>query len=156
MNIAIVLEPSYAQSLFMKKTDNNRINLDKPQTPEISFGAVSQDKQGEKISYLALATLVTSILVIPFLFISLYRLATEPGLDVFSPRMRNVYVFLDNLCIILPPIPIILGIAALIRIAFSRKNLRGRTLAITGIAVAVISLVIYWHSIFSLMFRNMW
>lgn len=156
MNIAIVLEPSYAQSLFMKKTDNNRINLEKPQTPAITFNVATQNKEVKKISYLALATLVTSILAIPLQLLSLRRIATDSSMSLVSPSVRNIYVFLHNLCNILPPVSIILGIAALIRIAFSRKKLRGRTLATTGIAVAVISLVIYWHSIFSLMFRNMW
>lgn len=118
--------------------------------------AANKQGQNVKISVVAVVTLIASVLIIPFLVLSAYRIIVHPCLplymysDEFSLPLglsAQTYMKLHSLCNILPLIPVILGVVALIQIALSSKKLRGKTLAISGIIIAVMSCLIYWVSV---------
>ncbi|MHC4436645.1 MAG: hypothetical protein ACYS3S_04750 [Planctomycetota bacterium] len=118
--------------------------------------AANKQGQNAKISVVAVATLFESVLIIPFLVLSAYRIIVHPCLplymysDEFSLPLdlsAQTYMKLHSLCNILPLIPVIFGVVALIQIALSSKELHGKTLAISGIIIAVMSCLIYWISV---------
>jgi hypothetical protein len=114
-----------------------------------------------RISKLAIASLVVGILVIPLVVMSLHDETIIYSLNHLFSGSSVSFVsaeceILHSFCFILPALSVLLGLAALVRIALSRKRLRGYTFAIVGIAVSLISVAIYVDIILSRIFQNMW
>ncbi|RKY09221.1 MAG: hypothetical protein DRP65_08085 [Planctomycetota bacterium] len=114
--------------------------------------------QEAEISTLAIVTLITSVLIIPFLALSIYRVAVQSclseGLTYPLGLSSHAYAKLVKLCNVLPVVPVVSGIVALIRIGFSRKRLYGKAYAISGIILAIVSAAIYWASALILVFLD--
>lgn len=110
----------------MGKSNTNHKNLNKPQAAETSSKAVIQGNYRKKTSRLAIASLISGILTIPLAF-------STGELFGAGPLVNALYV-------ILVPLSIILGIAALIRIALSRTKEGGVIIAILGIVAALFSI----------------
>jgi len=139
----------------MSRANTDSESLEKSQTNEASSEAAIQIEQVKKNSYLAIASLFTSILMIPFFIISIYEFVTKPDLSSVPQPMRSLYSMLFDISLVLPWAPIILGAAALIRIALSRKKIRGMALAILGIVITAVSFAIYWCIIYVLVYKRM-
>ena len=100
----------------------------------------------KQISYTAAASLILSVLSIPFICISVHKVETIHHQALYSCIMVSetlVYTVVHNLSAILPAVSIIFGVLALMRIARSRSRLCGKFLAIAGMVVSAVSLVVY-------------
>jgi len=105
-----------------------------------------QSKQ--RISYIAVLSLILSVLSIPVMYLSLYKIETVHHQTLYICIIVSetpVYTVVHNLSSILPTVSIIFGILALMRIARSRGKFCGKFLALAGLVISVVSLVVYWQ-----------
>ncbi len=101
-----------------------------------------------KTSKLAVITFAISIAAIPLLALSSYNFPNMTGYGHHrSGLSREFYEKLFELCKILPLIPFVLGIEALINIALSHGKLKGKDYAISGLFLAIASYVVYLISL---------
>jgi hypothetical protein len=124
-----------------------------------------------KVSFLAIAALISSVLIIPFLAIGVYRTNVAPNLSHYDfmqkygdyPEQYTLplgisarnYYRLDKFNSYSFTVPLLLGIAALVRIRFSRGRLYGKAIAKAGIILVIISLFGgCLFSLYSLYFTN--
>jgi len=73
----------------------------------------------------------------------------------YNPIWEMLGVISIFFSLMLLPISVITGIAALIQIALNRGRFRGSVLAIAGIIVSVVSFVIYGYILITDMFEKM-
>jgi len=110
----------------MGKSNTNDKSLNKAKVAETSSKATIQDNYRKKTSRLAIASLILGTLTIPLAF--------------YTGELFGLGPFVNALYVILVPLSIILGIAALIRITLSRTKVAGVIIAILGIVAALFSI----------------
>ncbi len=110
----------------MGKPNTNNKSLNEAQVDETSSKAVIQENYRKKTSRLAIASLIFGILTIPLAF--------------YTGELFGIGPLVNALYVILVPLSIILGIAALIRRTLSRTKEGGVIIAILGIVAALFSI----------------
>ncbi len=122
---------------------------------------ITNEQNGEtKLSSLAVFTLITSLLIIPLLYLSAYKIIVHPcpvlyhhpgapNYKLASPLglSQQTYRKIHHLCFYLPAVTLVSGLVALWQIASKRKKLHGRAFVISGIVIALTACSIYWITI---------
>jgi hypothetical protein len=96
------------------------------------------DEHTTRTSLPAKATFCLGVVLVPTAIVS----SLISKFVIYNPPLTALNTMLLYLVLILTPPCILLGIAALIRIPLSKKNLRGYRLAIIGMVISVVSFVI--------------
>jgi hypothetical protein len=109
------------------------------------FGGIKKTSILAKISFIS----GMSVVLIEGLSVVIVKAA------VYDPLWEMLGVISICFSLILLPVSVITGIAALIRIAFNRKRFCGCALAIAGIIVSIVSFVIYGYILITDMFERM-
>ncbi len=110
--------------------------------------------QTPQASTLAIASLALSILAVLFGTLSIMRIRTVQSLDACLIAETNPYRVVHGLSSILPAAAFGAGILSLMRITRSRGRLKGKVLAIAGVALSVAVLVVYSVNLVHLAFGH--
>ncbi|MFA5238142.1 MAG: hypothetical protein WC476_00345 [Phycisphaerae bacterium] len=105
----------------------------------------------KKTSLLAKVSFISGMSIIPIEGLSVIIVKTV----IYDEVLESLGVILIFFSLILLPVSVISGIAALIRIAFNREKFCGWILAIAGIIVSIVSFIIYGYILIDDMFKHM-
>jgi hypothetical protein len=123
---------------YSKKAEN----LKKEQLQTISTGK-------RPLVWLSFLSFFSALVFIVIAIVSIKRIETvqSPAFPVCLVRETPLYIAIHNLSAVIPAIAILTGLLALLRIIRSRRIRFDFALAFAGIAVAVITLTIYWFEL---------
>ena len=131
--------------------DIDKILEIKPKSFEERTETFAQGKGIKKTSLLAKTSFISGMAIIPLEALSLIIIKTV----IYNSLLESLAAILFFFCLVLLPVSVISGIAALIRISLSRKKLSGWNLAIAGIIVSILSFVVYGFLLLEDMSRHL-
>ena len=109
-------------------------------------------KNDKRISYLAIASFILSIVAVPFVVVCSIILRTV----IYNPSMKQVGRSALYVSYALIPASFLLGIGGLIHIILKRKLYRGYWISLTGIGLSVILVVVLFYNLLKAMGEQLW
>ena len=110
------------------------------------------NKDTKRISYLAMASFILSIIAIPFVVACSIILRTV----VYNPPLIQIGRSILYVSYALIPASFLLGIGGLIHITLKRKLYRGYWMPLSGICLSVILVIVLFYNLLKAMGEHMW